>query len=89
MTFSNAAATGATTVVNGTTYSLTGLTRSDPTADLVLMFGVSKSAGFQNSAFISGVTLTAVPEPGTMALIGGIMAFGFVVIRCRRKLNNQ
>ena len=33
---------------------------------------------------VSGTTLTAVPEPGTYAMIGGILAFAYVMLRRRR-----
>ena len=32
----------------------------------------------------SNITLNVVPEPGTYALIGGMLALGYVMVRRRR-----
>ena len=57
-------------------------------------FDMSKSYGFvayanrgdsaNNGSYISNITLTAVPEPGTYALLGGLLALGHVMLRRRR-----
>ena len=41
-------------------------------------------ANFDDFFVVTGSTLTAVPEPGTYALIGGILAFAYVMLRRRR-----
>lgn len=47
---------------------------------------VSFSAIDINGSELSGVTVSAVPEPSTYALIGALAALGFVVYRKRRTL---
>ena len=37
-----------------------------------------------NTAYITGFSLTTIPEPGTYALIGGLLALGSVMLRRRR-----
>lgn len=37
-----------------------------------------------NTSYISGFALTTIPEPGTYALIGGLLALGSVMVRRRR-----
>ena len=41
-------------------------------------------ANFDNNFIVTGSTLTIVPEPGTYALIGGMLALGTVMLRRRR-----
>ena len=41
-------------------------------------------ANFDDNFVVTGSTLTLVPEPGTYAMIGGILAFAFVMLRRRR-----
>jgi hypothetical protein len=37
-----------------------------------------------SGSYISNITLTAIPEPGTYALLGGLLALGYVMVRRRR-----
>ena len=43
-----------------------------------------QAAGQNKIIRVSNFTITQVPEPGTYALIGGLLAMGFVMIRRRR-----
>jgi hypothetical protein len=40
-------------------------------------------ANFDDNFVVTGSVLTVVPEPGTYALIGGILALGYVMVRRR------
>lgn len=42
------------------------------------------AANFDDNFVVTGSTLTIVPEPGTYALIGGLLALGYVMVRRRR-----
>ena len=41
-------------------------------------------ANFDDNFVVTGSTLTLVPEPGTYALIGGMLALGYEMVRRRR-----
>lgn len=74
----------------GYSYSLDG---GATTTSGLMAFDMSKSYGFAayghqtgsalNGSYISNITLTAVPEPGTYALLGGLLALGHVMVRRR------
>jgi hypothetical protein len=79
--------TDSDTPVPGTASSLLdqtiSFTRTDSSYDLIFFFGFDKDVTFDNWAFVDNVEITAVPEPGTIALLGGLAALGFVLIRRR------
>lgn len=58
--------------------------RSDSSFDVVVFFGFDKDVTFDNWAFVDNVSITAVPEPATYALLGGVLALALVVYRRRR-----
>lgn len=75
----------------GYSYSLDG---GATTTSGLIAFDMSKSYGFAayghqtgsalNGSYISNITLTAIPEPGAYALLGGLLALGHVMVRRRR-----
>jgi hypothetical protein len=44
---------------------------------------VITTANFDDNFIVTGSVLTVVPEPGTYALIGGLLALGYVMVRRR------
>jgi hypothetical protein len=59
-------------------YAIGTFTASGTTQDLTLV-----ASGF-GQAHLSAMQLRAIPEPGTYALIGGLLSLGYVMVRRRR-----
>ena len=71
----------------GWSYSLNGQSATEDS----FTFDTSKSYRFiaytqdaaMNGTYFSNITLTAIPEPGTYALLGGLLALSYVMVRRR------
>jgi len=89
ITFDEVTTLSLTITSSSYSYSLNGAAATTGTAS----FDMSKSYGFvaygnnapMNGSYISNITLTAIPEPGTYALLGGLLALGYVMVRGRRR----
>ena len=82
VTYTDADTAGGTT---GITDQIVSFTRSDSSFDIVVFFGFDKDVTFDNAAWVDNVSITAVPEPSTYAIVGGIFALAFVLVRRRMK----
>ena len=75
---------GGTSGSYSVTIDLSGYTVSDISDYGYLMLGFAANASADSASTISNLSLTVVPEPGTYALLGGLLALGHVMLRRRR-----
>lgn len=69
-------------------YSTNFTISSNATGEISLdVFGVTTSdPSSSEGVMINGFEITAIPEPGTFALIAGVLGFGVVILRRRRHI---
>jgi hypothetical protein len=72
----------------GTSYSTISFLDIDApagsdSAEIIIQLAQGPVAGIQNTLYVDNVSLAAVPEPGTFALILGASSLGFLVLRRR------
>ena len=70
-----------------TDYSTNFTISSNAAGEITLdVFGVTTSdPSSSEGVLINGFEITAIPEPGTFALIAGVLGFGVVILRRRRR----
>lgn len=82
---SGALTDGTSTAVQGSfvnfAYSLTG----SPTGDLGIRIQAISFTGGGDRVTWDNIEVSAVPEPSTFALLGGLLALGFVAVRRRNR----
>ncbi|CAA6692394.1 MULTISPECIES: PEP-CTERM sorting domain-containing protein [unclassified Lentimonas] len=81
------AGTAGSTTNFSTTIDLSGYASGSSVSDydyIGIRFSIMGADDTAQGSLIDNVSLVAVPEPGTYALIGGLFALGFVMVRRRK-----
>jgi hypothetical protein len=70
--------------VSGIAASITGISFQN-TQELWIRWADADNTGTDHGIAIDNVSVTAIPEPSTYALIMGVLTLGFIVARRRQK----